>query len=149
MALFSFNRNYDPINALLALQNDLERSFDSASGFHTGLSGRGTYPPANVFKGEAGYVITLEAPGCGPEDFNIESLGQTVKISGKRERSIPVTETSAHRNECWQGEFTRSIQLPNDADLSCTLARAKNGILRLEVPFREETRPKLIEVSTE
>jgi len=135
--------SYDPWNALQHLQAEIDRAFDQPQGF--GLSGRGAFPPVNVFRGKDGYVARFEVPGLAPEDVSIETHGRTLTVSGKRETCEPA-EGGIHRRECWAGEFSRSLQFPEDADTANTSAECKHGVLTLSIPHREEARPRRIRV---
>jgi len=135
-------RFYDPFDALLRLQEEIDRAFERPS---AGLSGGGAFPPVNVFRGREGYVARFEVPGVGPENLSIETQGTTLTVSGKREPR-EAAEGSLHRRECWSGEFSRSVQLPEDADPTAAKASCRNGILTVEIPQREEARPRRIEV---
>lgn len=140
-------RLYDPFDALLRLQEEIERAFEGPGTAAVGLSGRGAFPPVNVFRGGQGYVARFEVPGLGPEALTIETQGRTLTVSGKREPRV-VTEGGLHRRECWSGEFSRSVQLPEDADVAAASAECRDGILTLRVPQREESRPRRIDVRT-
>lgn len=139
--------SYDPWNALLRLQEQLEGAFDASFGPSVGLSGRGAFPPVNVFRGADGYVARFEVPGLAPADLSIECNGRTLHVSGKRAPGEP-SEGSIHRRECWRGEFSRSIQLPEDADLTQATAECRHGVLTVRIPHRPEARPRRISVTT-
>jgi HSP20 family protein len=138
--------SYDPWNALLRLQEQIERAFDAPHGFGLGLSGRGAFPPVNVFRGKDGYVARFEVPGLAPQDLSIETHGRNLTVSGKRSPVEP-SEGSIHRRECWRGEFSRSLQFPEDADMAAVAAECRNGVLTVRIPHREEARPRRITVS--
>jgi len=135
--------SYDPWDALLRLQGEIERAFDRPFGY--GLSGRGAFPPVNVFQGQDGYVARFEVPGLAPEVLSIECQARTLQVSGKREAQEP-SDGSVHRRECWSGEFSRSLQFPEDADLSRAEAQCRNGVLTVRVPHRQEAQPRRIDV---
>jgi len=145
MALFRVSSGFDPVGGLLTLQRELERVFDKPFGIDLGPSGRGVFPPVNVFADKDGYVVKLEVPGIAPEDVAIEVEGRTLKVSGKREVPPP-TEGSFHRRERGNGRFSRSFQLPADLDLTKTEASYQHGILTVRVPKKEEARPRQIAV---
>src|SRR5690242_2350954 len=110
MALIRFSPHLNPIDALLSLQNELDRVFESPTqGFDFGLSGRGVFPPTNIFSDKEGYIVRMEVPGVAPESLAIESHGRTLTISGKRNASAP-EGVSFHRHERNSGEFSRSLQ---------------------------------------
>ena len=145
MALFRVSSGFDPVGGLLALQRELERVFDKPYGFDLGPSGRGVFPPVNVFADKDGYVVKLEVPGVAPDNVAIETEGRTLTISGKREVPPP-TEGSFHRRERGTGQFSRSFQLPADVDTSRAEASYKHGILTVRVPKKEEAKPRQIAV---
>jgi HSP20 family protein len=147
MALFTFSRELDPVNALFRLQNELERVFQSPRGLDLGLLGRGVHPPVNLFRQEQDVVIRIEVPGFAPEDLSIESRGQTLSVSGKRSEE-PAAEGAYHRRERFAGEFSRSIQLPRDVEPSQAVASCKHGVLTVRVPARAEVKPRQIAVTS-
>jgi HSP20 family protein len=146
MALIRFSPEMDPVDALLSLQRELGRTFESPFGFNLGLSGRGVYPAMNVFSDREGYVLRMEVPGVAPENLTIESQGRTLTVSGRREMKTPANG-SFHRRERGSGEFSRSVQLPGELDLSRADASCKHGILTIRVPKKEEAKPRQITVN--
>jgi len=146
MALIRFSPRFSPLDALLSLQRELDRTFESpTSGFDLGVSGRGVFPPTNVFSDKDGYIVRMEVPGVAPESLTIESHGRTLTISGKRETSAP-EGASFHRHERNSGEFSRSLQLSNDLDLTKAEATCKHGMLTVRIPKKEEAKPRQIEI---
>ena len=99
MALIRFSPRFNPIDALLSLQQELDRTFESPTqGFDLGVSGRGVFPPTNVFADKDGYIVRMEVPGVAPEAINIESHGRTLTISGKRELQLLKEQASIVTN---------------------------------------------------
>ena len=146
MALIRFSPRFSPLDALLSLQRELDRTFESpTSGFDLGVSGRGVFPPTNVFSDKDGYIVRMEVPGVTPESLAIEGHGQTLTISGKRETSAP-EGASFHRHERNSGEFSRSLQLSNELDLTKAEATCKHGMLTVRIPKKEEAKPRQIEI---
>ena len=145
MALIRFSRPFDPINALLNLQQEFDRVFENPLGLDLGISGRGAFPPMNVFSDADGHTVRLEIPGVSPEDITIESHGRTLTISGKREAKTP-EGGSFHRRERSGGNFSRSLQLPADLNLEQAEASCKNGMLTIRIPKKAEAKPRQITV---
>ena len=145
MAFFRFLPELDPVTGLMTLQRELERAFESPFGGTFGPSGRGVFPPVNVFSDPDGYVVKLEIPGVPPEQLNIEGHGRTLTISGKREVES-AQGGSFHRRERGAGQFSRSLQLPEDLDVARAEASCKLGVLTIRVPKREEAKPRQINV---
>ena len=142
-----YEEEFQPFNALLRLQDALQRAFERPMGaWLAGPSGRGVFPALNVFNEKDNYVVRMELPGLAPENIVIDRQGRTLRIEGKRERPA-VGEGSLHRRERWAGEFARSLQLPEDLDLDKTEASYRNGILTVRIPKSEEEKPRQIPVS--
>ena len=145
MALFRFSPSLDPVSGLLTLQRELERVFQNPRGLDLGVSDRGVFPPVNIFSDAEGYIARLEVPGVAPEQLKIETQGRTLTITGKREITAP-TGGGFHRRERGEGEFSRSLQLPDDLDLARAQAACKNGILTIRIPKSEAAKPRQISV---
>jgi HSP20 family protein len=145
MAFFRFLPELDPVTGLLTLQRELERAFQSSASGSGGLSGRGVFPPVNVFSDPDGYVLKVEVPGIAPDQLNVEGEGRTLTISGKRDVDAP--EGGAfHRRERGAGQFSRSLQVPDDLDLSRAEATCRHGMLTVRIPKRDEAKPRQISV---
>jgi HSP20 family protein len=145
MAFFRFSSALDPVSGLLTLQRELERVFQKPLGLDLGVSGRGVFPPVNVFSNGEGYVVRLEIPCVDPEQLHVEAQGRTLTIRGKRESRAP-EGSSFHRRERNAGEFSRSLQMPDSIDVSRAEASHKHGILTLRIPKKEEAKPRQITV---
>jgi HSP20 family protein len=145
MALMRFSSEFDPVDALLALQRELSSTLDRPFGLDLGPSGRGVYPAINVFTDRDGYVLRMEVPGVAPDGLEIETQGRTLRVSGKRDIKPP-GEGSFHRRERAGGEFSRSLQLPADLDVVRAQASCKHGILTIRIPKSEEAKPRQISV---
>src|SRR5512147_2605825 len=118
MTLFRFSPELDPVSGMLALQRELERVFEHPAGqFDRGLSGRGQFPPVNVFAGPEGYVVKMEIPGVAPEDINIEAHDRTLVVTGKRQTTSK-EGGGFHRRERERGQFSRSLHLPAELDVT-------------------------------
>jgi HSP20 family protein len=145
MALFRFAPDFGSVSGLLNLQRELERAFEKPLGVDFGLSGRGVFPPVNIFSDRDGYVIRVEIPGVPAGGINIETNGRTLTISGRRDLGT-ANKGSYHRREREQGEFSRSLQLPGDLDLSAAKASCKQGLLTIRIPKKAEAKPRQIAV---
>jgi len=145
MPLSRFSAEFDPLDMLLSLQQDLARVFENPSGFDLGISGRGGFPLVNVFSESDSYVVRLEVPGIVPEQTTVESQGRTLLISGTRDDALP-EGASYHRHERNLGRFSRAIQFPDELDLGRAEASYRNGILTIRIPKKDEAKPRQITV---
>ena len=142
MALVSLS---SPFDRLLNLQRTLDQVLNAPPSFDLGVSGRGVFPPINVFSDQDAYVVRLEVPGMDPEELHIETHGRTLTFSGQR-KAPTSEEGSFHRRERVWGSFSRSVQIPPEGDISRAEAAYKHGLLTIRIPKREEAKPRKIDV---
>jgi HSP20 family protein len=145
MALLRFD-DFDPFGNLLALQQELER-FTRNPAFSLGPAGYGAYPPINVFEDQDGTVIIAEVPGLDPAKIDISGQGRTLTLRGERKREEGANPSGYHRRERRFGEFSRSIQLSSDLDISKATAKYEFGVIMLRVPKAEAAKPHQITVN--
>jgi HSP20 family protein len=70
----------------------------------------------------------------------------TLTLKGTRKRPADVKEDQIRRIERRYGSFSRSFSLPPTVDASKVTADYKNGVLSVKLPFREEAKPRTINV---
>ena len=99
--------------------------------------------PMDVYADGDGYVVELALPGVKSEDIDIQLTGTTLSISGEIKRAVP--EGSRYL-VCQRqaGPFQTSVTLSDAADSAQVKATFEDGLLRLEVPKSEASKPKRI-----
>ncbi len=144
MALLRFGSDF-PIPTL---QKELERFLRNPA-ISLGLSGHGAYPPVNVFENKEGLAIVAEAAGLDPAQIRLSCQGRTLSIGSERKPRDIDKSVGFHRRERSFGEFSRSLQLPEDYDLQKATARYENGLLVIHVPKAESSKPRQIAVQAQ
>jgi HSP20 family protein len=86
-------------------------------------------------------------PGLDPAKIEIAGQGRTLTLRGERTREEGLNPSGYHRRERAFGEFSRSIQLSNDLDMSKATANYESGVLTLRVPKMEAAKPRQITVN--
>jgi HSP20 family protein len=145
MALLRYSPDLDPVSSLLALQNDLERFLRNPA-YGLGVSGPGGFPPVNIFDTGDGVAVIAEIPGIDPKAISVSGQGHTMTIHGERRRETSTEATGYHRRERSFGEFSRSIQLPEQLDIEKAVASYEAGILTVKIPKAETAKPRQIAV---
>lgn len=140
MALFFSN----PFDAVLEFQRALDSLRDSAW-LEFSPSGRGAFPPLNVFNKGDDIVIIAEVPGVRKADLKVEAKGNTIRVAGTKAASYG-ERTSVHRRERSAGRFDRTVTLPVEIDADRIKAEFRDGILALYLPRAENAKPKAINV---
>src|ERR1700738_906336 len=73
----------DPFDALFSLQRALDAQL--ASDWLKGTTtGRGPYPPINVFAQDDDFVAIVELPGVSKDALQVQAKESTIRISGKK-----------------------------------------------------------------
>jgi HSP20 family protein len=138
----------DPYRVLAAMQDRMARLFgdvylrDEDTGF------RGNWTPAvDIFETENhDLVLKAEVPGMNREDIEVTVENGTLVLKGQKKFDETIKEEHYRRIERSYGQFFRSFTLPNTVDASKVSADYKNGILTVKLPFREEAKPRTINV---
>jgi HSP20 family protein len=92
------------------------------------------------------FVLKAEIAGIDPDDIQIEIKDDILTVKG---------EVKAESNgdgeyllrEIYQGEFCRSLRLPEPVEVEKVDAKFENGLLIIRLPKAEEARPKTIKIT--
>lgn len=105
----------------------------------------GSFPATNVGATSDKVEVYLFVPGVDPKSLDINIQQNLLTVSGSR--PAPVGENATYyRKERFDGEFRRIIALPDDVDPDQIEATCRDGVLRVSVRRREETKPRQIEI---
>jgi HSP20 family protein len=140
---------WDPFRDLVSIQDELNRLFGRTytGGEALRPTAAGSWMPAmDVYETGDTIVAKLELPGIEPGDVEVAVEDSTLTVSGKREFESETNEENYHRVERRYGSFSRSISLPQIADVEKVNARFDKGVLQIEVPKSERAKPKKIEI---
>jgi HSP20 family protein len=147
----SMLERWDPFRDLMSIQNELNRLFGRTYGGGEPASGRtGSWVPAlDVYETVDKFVVTVELPGIEPGDVDVSVEDSTLTIKGQREFFYKdATEDSFQRIERRYGAFSRTLTMPTTADTERVEASFDKGVLTIELPKREEAKPKKVTVRT-
>ncbi len=103
----------------------------------------------DVYKTEDLIVIKSIIGGVRPEDLDVSITSDMVTIKGKRNNPDDVAPDDYYYQECFWGNFSRSIILPCDIKTEGVEASIKNGILTVKLPKIEKNTSMKIEVKSE
>jgi len=104
-----------------------------------------TLPSINIKENEDAYVVDVAAPGFEKEDFNIELDHDVLTISTQVKEETESKEGGKFtRKEFSYKSFKRSFTLPELVEDEKIGATYTNGILSINIPKKEEAKPKPI-----
>jgi HSP20 family protein len=138
---------------LFADFGDLQRHVDQLLGTRSWPSsiraaGRGAFPAINMGTTAEAVEIYAMAPGIDPKRLELSIDKGLLTIAGERQNPVPKEseKLSVYANERFGGAFRRVVNLPEDADPARVDASYQNGVLRIVIAKRENSRPRQIEV---
>ena len=141
---------YDPFRDLRTLQEEVNRLFSTnlTRAFDDEGIGRGAWAPSvDIYENKDQIVLEAELPGMKQADFDLSVENNVITLRGERKFEKTEETDNYHRVERSYGAFTRSFTLPQTVSAEGATAEYNNGVLRVTLPKREETKARRIEVS--
>ena len=140
----------DPFRDLFALQDQLFRTFGSAyrnRGEEEQAMTASWAPLVDVFEDADAITLKVEVPEVDAKDVDIQIEGNSLTLKGERKLENEEKRDGYHRIERTYGAFSRTFTLPNTVDVEHITAESRDGLLRVRLPKRAETKPRQIKVS--
>jgi len=107
-----------------------------------------TYVPSvDIFETDNEVVVKAEMPGMNANDIDVRLENNVLTLKGERYFEKDAKEENYHRIEREYGTFTRSFALPRTVNGDKVSAEYRDGILKIVLPKKEETKPKAIKVA--
>lgn len=140
----------DPFRELYELQDQLFRTFDTARRREAGgkeeLALAAWTPAADIYEDEHAFTLKLELPEVEMKDVDIRVDGNQLTVRGERKLEREQARDGYHRIERSYGTFARTFTLPDAVDVDHIGAESKDGVLRLVLPKKAESKPRQIKV---
>jgi len=94
-------------------------------------------PLYNIKENQTEFILELAVPGVNKENFNIEVIGNLLKVSSVNpglEKGTDEVEAKYTRKEFDFQSFKKNFSLPKNVDLSKEVsAKYENGILMIKI----------------
>lgn len=119
--------------------------FDTVRGGEE-VSNRGWLPPVDVRETDEALTLFVELPGIKREDVDITVEDRTLTVRGERKFEQDVERENYHRIERAYGAFTRTFTLPANVQSDHVKAAFADGVLTIELPKAEESKPRKIAI---
>jgi HSP20 family protein len=104
-------------------------------------------PSVDIFENENEVVLKAEVPGMNAKDIEVRLENNVLMLKGERHFEKEAKEENYHRVEREYGAFSRSFELPTAVNGDKVTAEYKDGILKIVLPKKEETKPKAIKIA--
>ncbi len=141
----------DPFRDIAVLQDRMNRLFgDFLERSHPREEGRETgiwIPNVDIYETKDAVCVRAELPGVDKDAVHVEVKEGVLSLRGERKFEKEVKEESYHRIERSYGTFHRSFSLPSSVDAEKVTARMKDGVLEVDLPKKEQAKPKQINIA--
>ena len=141
--LFRRNDN-DPF---AAMQKEINRMFeDFGRGSLMRLSNGDTSPRIDVAETDNAIEVTAELPGIDEKDVDVVLRDDLLTIKGEKKSEREEKKKDYHLVERSFGSFSRTIQLPFEADSEAVKANFAKGVLKISVAKPAEVKEKTVKI---
>ncbi len=140
---------WDPFRDLVTLREKMNRLFEdavTARGEDRDMIASTWTPSVDIYETEDSIVLNAEVPGINEKDIEIKIEDNTLTLKGDRKFEKETTEENYHRIERSYGSFFRSFSIPRNVDQEKINAEHDNGVIRITMPKRPESKPKTVKV---
>ena len=139
---------FDPFREFTTLQGRMNRLFGDVYLRDEDVVQRGNWvPPVDIYETEGhDLVIKAELPDMTREAIEVTVENNTLTLKGTKNPPADVKDEQFRRSERYYGSFIRSFTLPNTVDATKVAAEYRNGVLTVKLPYREEAKPRTINV---
>ncbi len=100
----------------------------------------------DMYQTKDNVIIKSTIAGVRPEDIDITVANDMVTIKGARKKEETVVQDDYFYQECYWGNFSRSVIVPVDIDSEHIEADLKDGILTIIIPKAAKAKTKKVKV---
>ena len=91
-------------------------------------------PEFDIQENEESYLISADMPGVNKKDIDLSISNDTITISGERKSNDgKKSSTSSSYCDTKYGAFSKSLYLPDDANIDKISAKMKDGVLSITI----------------
>ena len=100
----------------------------------------------DMYQTKDNVIIKSTIAGVRPEDIDITVANDMVTIKGSRRKEENISQDDYFYQECYWGNFSRSVIIPVDIDSEEIEADLKDGILTVIIPKAAKAKMKKVKV---
>ncbi len=100
-------------------------------------------PKIDIYQNDTSVVIKADIPGAFKEDLNVFVDENTIKLTGKMEKSDVIKNQQVHRTARYCSSFFRILPLPVQVKSGEAQTEYKNGLLTVTVPKAQPSQKKV------
>lgn len=100
----------------------------------------------DMYQTKDNVIIKSTIAGVRPEDIDMTVANDMLTIKGSRKKEDTVAQDDYFYQECYWGNFSRSVIIPVDIDGENIEADLKDGILTVVIPKAAKAKTKKVKV---
>lgn len=132
--------------------DDLRREFESSFGGLelpgvSGLLDWPTGPAIDLVEGDDEILVLADLPGVQKDKLELTIQGNLLTIKGEKKLEEPTKSRKVVRTETWIGSFSRTVNLPDSINPEKVEALFRDGVLRIRIAKREESKRRTVQIS--
>jgi len=138
--------------AIESMRREMDRFFDELTPFSwmretNGGSRMDVWAPnTDMSEDENEYVIKMDIPGMTKDDIEVNFEDNRITIRGERSEEEKEEKKDYIRKERYKGSFYRSFTIPKTVDEDQIKAKFEEGVLKVNLPKAEVSKPKEVKV---
>jgi HSP20 family protein len=141
----------DPFRDLAAMREQMNRLFEEhlvrGRAGEEGMASGLWSPSVDIFETKDAICVRAELPGVEKDAVSVEVKDGVLTLRGERKHEKEVGEENYHRIERTYGAFHRAFTLPSSVDEARVTARMKDGVLEVDLPKKEQAKPRHIPIA--
>jgi HSP20 family protein len=98
------------------------------------VSGTVKKPSTDVKETDEAIIVTMEVPGVGKDDVDVEIIGDELSVIAKRSAEPEAKDETVYKGERNYDTFKRLIRLPAEVKSEEAKAILSNGVLKIMLP---------------
>ncbi|MCX6735246.1 MAG: Hsp20/alpha crystallin family protein [Candidatus Peregrinibacteria bacterium] len=100
----------------------------------------------DIYRTDKELVIIAPIAGVGKDDVKLSITDDVLVIKGERPSHENIPEENYYTQECFWGNFSRAIVLPQEADTKNISASFENNVLEIRIPKQDVEQTKIIKI---
>lgn len=100
----------------------------------------------DIYHTDKELVIIAPIAGVGKDDVKLSITDDVLVIKGERPSHQNIPEENYYTQECFWGNFSRAIVLPQEADTKNISASFENNVLEIRIPKQDVEQTKIIKI---
>lgn len=99
-------------------------------------------PKMDIYEKEGKLVAEIAMPGVDPKSIEVSVEDNVLRVEAKKEEKVEEKKKNYYRKEIKAGYLKRMVVLPVEVEDKKAQATYQNGVLKIEIPKKEEKKEK-------